>query len=156
MLGNDTHVRAMKKNCKYQEKASAEIRGEFFRPNSQVNFAVDFLVDFFGPFSLEKTGGKNPPKNPRQFSNRNLGVSRPKSTLQGSGLEQISFSWGEFRSLKKIVRPAPPAPQRNHPPSPGISDKNPTPPRPLGLPPSLPPGRTNKKYPKLPPSSTCS
>ena len=41
-----------------QEKASAEIRGEFFRPNSRVNFAVDFLVDFFGPFSLEKNRRK--------------------------------------------------------------------------------------------------
>ena len=70
-----------------QEKASAEIRGEFFRTKSQVNFAGDFSVDFFGPFSLEKIGGKNPPKNPRQNSNRNLGVSRPKSTLQESGLD---------------------------------------------------------------------
>ena len=42
-----------------------------------------FAVDFFGPFSLEKTGGKNP----RQFSNQNSGVSGPKSTLQGSGLD---------------------------------------------------------------------
>ena len=73
----------------FQEKASAEVRGEFFRPNSRVNFAVDFLVDFFGPFSLEKTGGKNPSKNPRQFSNQNLGVSGPKSTLQGSGLDDF-------------------------------------------------------------------
>ena len=37
-----------------QEKASAEIRGEFCRTKSQMNFAVDFLVDFFGPFSLGK------------------------------------------------------------------------------------------------------
>ena len=37
----------------YQEKASAEIRGEFVRTNSRVNFAVDFLVDFLGPFSLK-------------------------------------------------------------------------------------------------------
>ena len=43
-----------------QEKASAEIRGEFFRTKSRVNFAGDFLVDFFffWPFSLEKIGGK--------------------------------------------------------------------------------------------------
>ena len=40
-----------------REKASAEIRGEFFRTNSRVNFAADFLVDFFGPFSLEGGGG---------------------------------------------------------------------------------------------------
>ena len=41
-----------------QEKASAEIRGEFFRTKSQVNFTGDFSVDFFGLFSLEKIGGK--------------------------------------------------------------------------------------------------
>ena len=46
-------------------------------------------MDFFGPFSLERIGGKNPPNNPRQFSNQNLGVSGPKSTLQGSGLEKL-------------------------------------------------------------------
>ena len=51
----------------------------------------DSLVDFFGPFSLEKTGEKNPPKNPRQNSNQNLGVSRPKSTLQGSGLDKFAM-----------------------------------------------------------------
>ena len=45
-----------------QEKASAEIRGEFFRTNSRVNFAVDFLVDLFGPFSLEKKEEKIHPK----------------------------------------------------------------------------------------------
>ena len=72
-----------------QEKASAEIRGEFLRTKSRVNFAGDFLVDFFGPFSLEKIGRKIPPKNPRQNSNRNLRVSRPKSTLQESGLENF-------------------------------------------------------------------
>ena len=44
------------------------------------------MVYFLGPFSLERTGGKKPFKNPQQTSNQNLGVSRPKSTLQGSGL----------------------------------------------------------------------
>ena len=73
------------------EKASAEIRGEFYRPHSRVNFAVDFLVDFLGPFSLEIIGGKNPPKNPRKFSNQNLGVSGPKSKLQGSGLDNAAI-----------------------------------------------------------------
>ena len=34
---------------------------------------------------------KNPPENPRQFSNQNLGVSGPKSTLQGSGLEMLGI-----------------------------------------------------------------
>ena len=79
-----------------QEKASAEMRGEFFRTKSWVNFVGDFLVDFFGPFSLEKIGGKNPPKNPRQNSHRNLGVSRPKSTLQGSCLD---FFFQVFNSV---------------------------------------------------------
>ena len=44
---------------------------------------------FSGLLSLEKIGRKHPPTNPRQNSNRNLGASRPKSTLQGSGLEEI-------------------------------------------------------------------
>ena len=44
-------------------------------------------MDFWGRFSLGKTGGKNPPQNPRQNSNKNLGASRPKSTLQESALE---------------------------------------------------------------------
>ena len=37
-------------------KVSAEIRGEFFRKKSRVNFAGDFFlfVDFYGPFSLGK------------------------------------------------------------------------------------------------------
>ena len=47
--------------------------------------------DFCGPFSLEKTGGKNQPKNPRQNSNQNLGVSRPKSTLQESALDKKRY-----------------------------------------------------------------
>ena len=38
----------------FQEKASAEIRGEFFRTKSRVNFVGDFLVDFSGLFPLEK------------------------------------------------------------------------------------------------------
>ena len=65
------------------------IRGEIFQTNSWVNFAGDFWVDFLGPFSLQKTGGKNPPKNPQQNSNQNLGVSRPKSTLQESALDRL-------------------------------------------------------------------
>ena len=48
----------------FQEKASAEIRGEFFRTNSWVNFAGDFL----GPSSLDKTR-EHPQKNPQQDSN---------------------------------------------------------------------------------------
>ena len=45
---------------------------------SEQNFWVDF---------------PNPPKNPQQNSNQNLGASRPKSTLQGSGLEILQFTW---------------------------------------------------------------
>ena len=44
-------------------------------------------MDFSGLFSLRKTGGKDPPKNPQQNSNQNLGVSQPKSTPQGSVVE---------------------------------------------------------------------
>ena len=43
---------------------------------------------FSGLFPWKKNRRKNPPKNPRQHSNRNLGVSPPKSILQGSGLER--------------------------------------------------------------------
>ena len=64
---------------------SAEIRGEFVRANLLVHLCGDFWVDLFGPFSLKKVGGKNLPKKSRVNSDLNLGASRPKSTLQGSG-----------------------------------------------------------------------
>ena len=94
-------------NC--QDKASAEIRGEFFRTKSWANFAGDFFVDFSGLFSLEKAGGKNPPKNPRQNLNQNLGVLRPKSTLQGSGLDKLGLGCTPRGScnrtlLKRVLR----------------------------------------------------
>ena len=58
-------------------------------------FCERFFGDFYGPFSLgKKTGPKNPPQNPRQNSNQNLGVSQPKSTLQGSGLDKSSLRIG--------------------------------------------------------------
>ena len=41
-----------------QEKTSAEIRGEFFRTKSRVNFAGGFLVEFFRAFFLGKKEGK--------------------------------------------------------------------------------------------------
>ena len=75
----------------YQDKASAEIRGEFFRTNSQVNFAGDFLWIFWGLFG-GKTGGKKPPQNSQRNSNQNLGASRPKSPLQESGVDSLSLS----------------------------------------------------------------
>ena len=63
---------------------------EFFLPNYHVTSAGEFLEDFLGPWSLERTGGKNPQqKNLQQNSNQNLGVSRPKSTLQGSVLDNF-------------------------------------------------------------------
>ena len=86
---------------KTQEKASAEIRGEFFRTNSDLNFAGACWVDFFGPFSLEKELGKNPPKNPRQNSNRNLGASRQKSTLPRSCLDKNGQNRLEIGSSKR-------------------------------------------------------
>ena len=60
-----------------KKRASAEIRGEVFRPFFWVIFAGDFLVDFFlRPFPW-KTGGKSTKK------------STAKSTLQGSGLDNF-------------------------------------------------------------------
>ena len=64
-----------------------------------MNLAGDFSVEFFGPFSLEKNERKNPPKTPRQNSNRNLGVVRPKSTLQGSGLDSLQSKGGKFGAI---------------------------------------------------------
>ena len=54
-----------------------------------MNFSGDFLWICFAFFLGKTTGGKNPPKNPWQNSHQNLGASRPKSTLQGSGLEKF-------------------------------------------------------------------
>ena len=73
----------------FQEGASAEIRGEFLQTNSRVNFAGAFFGGFFPSCVLTgaKTRGHNPLRNPQQKSNQNLGVSRPKSTLQEFGLE---------------------------------------------------------------------
>ena len=64
--------------------------GIFFPNEAACFFCGGFLVDFFSflLFFLGKKGGKiHHKKNPRQISNRDLGVSRPKPTLQGSGLD---------------------------------------------------------------------
>ena len=61
-------------------------KSEFFRTKFWVNFVGDFLVDFFGPFPW-KNRRKKSSKNPRQNPKQNRGVLRPKSTLQGSSLE---------------------------------------------------------------------
>ena len=65
-------------------------------------FCRGFFGGFFQAFSLEKTGGKNPPENPRQFSNQNLGVSGPKSTLQGSGREEFC-KYSEIRKPLEML-----------------------------------------------------
>ena len=75
----------------YQENVSAEIRGEFSEKNLRVNFAGGFV----GAFFLAQTGGKNPQQN----AHWNLGASRPKLALQGSGqrgnqTKQITFTVG--------------------------------------------------------------
>ena len=62
------------------EEACRNPRGIFLNKVSG-EFCGGFFGGFFGPLSLEKTGGKNPPQNPRQFSNRNF---------KGSGLESSS------------------------------------------------------------------
>ena len=50
-----------------RRRAFAEIRKEFLRTNSWVNFAGDFWWIFFRPFSLEKQKEKKiNPKNPQQ------------------------------------------------------------------------------------------
>ena len=85
---------------KSQKKASAEIRGEFFRTKSWVNSSGDFLVDVSGPFSLEKAGGQNPLNNPRHPLHQNLGVPRPKPTPQGPGLNQV-VKWKHRKTTGK-------------------------------------------------------
>ena len=85
--GNHLHFQAS------QEKASAEIRGEFLRTKSWVKFA-----GIFGVFPGEKKG--NPLKNPRQNPHQNLGASRPKSTLQASGLQRFSLTKKRPRLLR--------------------------------------------------------
>ena len=59
----------------------------------------EFCGGFFGGFFLGAFFlGKNPkPRNPWQNSNQNLRVSRPKSTLQGSGLDHLGPSGPKCR-----------------------------------------------------------
>ena len=61
-----------------------------------------FFGGFLGlsPWKTKKTEEKTPTKNPEQNSNQNLGASRPKSTLQGSGL-------GKMICAKVSQRPLP-------------------------------------------------
>ena len=67
-------------------------------------FCGGFLGGFFRAFFRGKKGAKkSPPKNPRQNSNWNLGVSRPKSTLQGSGLEKVSLSKKTFSDTEILL-----------------------------------------------------
>ena len=71
-----------------QEKASAEIRGEFFR-TCRVIFGGD-VVGFVWPFSLENIHNKNPQTKNAKFKSE-FGSSQPKFTLQGSGLERVGL-----------------------------------------------------------------
>ena len=48
---------------------------------------------FWGPFSLAKTGGQHPPKNPQVSSNRNSGVSRPHPLCKDPALRRRSAAW---------------------------------------------------------------
>ena len=68
-----------------QERAD---RGNFSEQSLGWILPGDFWVDFFGAlFPWKKQEKKNPPRNPWQNSNQNLGASRSKATLQGSGLD---------------------------------------------------------------------
>ena len=70
-----------------------------FRRHLRVN-SVGFLVDFLlEPSSLEKTGANIHPKIHSKNSNQNLGVSGPKSTLQGSGLDNVTSDCESFGIL---------------------------------------------------------
>ena len=64
------------------------LRG-FFPNKFPGEFCHGFFGGFLGAFFLGRNRRKKSPKNPRQNSNQNLGVSLPKSTLQGSGLEKL-------------------------------------------------------------------
>ena len=72
----------------FQDKAFAETREGIYLNKFLGEIREGFLVDFWGTFSLEEEGGKNPWQN----SNQNLRALRPKSTLQESGLEE----WHRF------------------------------------------------------------
>ena len=54
------------------------VKPPFAAPQVLGEFRGRFFVDFFGPLSWQ---------SPKQNSNQNWGASRPKSTLQGSGLD---------------------------------------------------------------------
>ena len=96
--------RGQSRKSDFSRKACAEIR-RGFSPNEVLGeLCGGFLGGFFRAFSLRKTGGNNPPKNPRQNSNQNLGVSRPKSTPQGSGLENfMNFRGPGLRAEENVV-----------------------------------------------------
>ena len=81
-----------------QEKASAEIRGDFFPNEFPGEFCRGFFaVDFVWALLLgKKTGGKNP----RQNSNQNLGVSHAGICpwqiwgLRDRGWSKAEDTWG--------------------------------------------------------------
>ena len=90
-------------------KKSLLQKSEGIFPNKVLGeFCGGFFGGFISGLFLGKKRRKNPPKDPRQNSNRNLGASRPKSTLQGSGRDywpthsgQISGQFrGRFRKFR--------------------------------------------------------
>ena len=59
-----------------------------------------------GAFFLGECRSKNPPKNPQQNSNQNLGALRPKSALQGSDLDTMRGNkTGHRESLEEHLPP---------------------------------------------------
>ena len=77
-------------------------------------FCRGFFGGVFRAFFLGKSRSKKSPKNPRQNSNQNLGVSRPKSTLQGSGLDKITFVTRSYLGSTRVARIDPGCPKPNN------------------------------------------
>ena len=60
-------------------------------------------MDFWGPFSLERQEEKIHPKTHGRIHTRILGVLFPKSTLQGSGLDDFSLAIRGFGAFELTV-----------------------------------------------------
>ena len=83
----------------YQEKAPAEIRGEFVRTKSWVNFAGDFWWTFSGPFSLENNRRKeSTQKSTAKFKSEfgsfvaKIHAARTRPWLIRAGFSQNGYS----------------------------------------------------------------
>ena len=77
------------KRIESQDKASAEIRGGIFPDKFLGEVCRGLFGGFWGSFSLEKTGGKNPKSHPQQIQTRIWELRGQKSTLQESGLDRV-------------------------------------------------------------------